>query len=524
MHSEGWALYAPHDILAAARRHWLSIAVCSFAFALLAAIGLKLAPTYFQSDGLMFVRLGRGAVTLDPTSTASGVVSLQETREAQIISVRELVGSRTLSERVVDRIGEERLLQPVDWVDRTMNAIGALRSSGGMPTEGGFTAQEIASLERREAAIERVRQSIDIAWPKHSYTIRIEARCKSPILARDLVQAMMEEYQTFHVEAHRSNGSLEFFIRQADASLTEAMEKQEKLRMARNRMSVMDIDQKRATLQGKIAALENDRVTSISALAGAEAQTDALTEEVGEVPDRVAMDTTTGIANAASDGMRQQLYALEQQEAALRGRYKDDHPKVKQVREQLASSRAILGRTEAERPQQRQSVNPVEQQLEVALRTSKASETSISAKLEAIDKSLAEARVEMEQLNQQSVELSELTWAAKIAEDTYLRQARSREEAKTIKALDEQNISDISIAQPAALILEKASPKRGVLFVVASMMGLCVAIAQAIVRDLLVRGNRSQRPTTNERTVSVATAQAQPIAVAPSEATVANRG
>ena len=53
----------------------------------------------------LIVPLGRESVTLDPTATTGQTMQVQETRDNQINSTRDMLSSRVLLERVVEKIG-----------------------------------------------------------------------------------------------------------------------------------------------------------------------------------------------------------------------------------------------------------------------------------------------------------------------------------------------------------------------------------------------------------------------------------
>src|SRR3954464_3635930 len=66
---------------------------------------LSLAPRVFRSDAKLLVRIGRGSITLDPTATTGQYVAVGESRENEMHAVEELLASRGLAEKIVDRFG-----------------------------------------------------------------------------------------------------------------------------------------------------------------------------------------------------------------------------------------------------------------------------------------------------------------------------------------------------------------------------------------------------------------------------------
>ena len=76
-----------------------------FGITLLAAlVGLCVCPRKYGSEAKLLVRLGRENLAVDPTAATSSLVSLSNTREAEINSVILALGSRSNIEKVLDKV------------------------------------------------------------------------------------------------------------------------------------------------------------------------------------------------------------------------------------------------------------------------------------------------------------------------------------------------------------------------------------------------------------------------------------
>lgn len=71
---------------------------------------ITLVPRKYGSEAVLFVRLGRETVSLDPTATTGSTISVYESRENEINSVRDMLQSRAILERTVDKLGAEVVL------------------------------------------------------------------------------------------------------------------------------------------------------------------------------------------------------------------------------------------------------------------------------------------------------------------------------------------------------------------------------------------------------------------------------
>src|SRR5262245_44593433 len=103
--------------------------------------------------------------------------------------------------------------------------------------------------------------------------------------------------------------------------------------------------------------------------------------------------------NPAADSMRQQLYELQLKERELSANLTDEHPLVKQIRDQLTGARRILDREQAQRVQTTQSRDRAHEQLEVNMVTQQTNLESLRAKAAAIEPAIKVARSRLVSLN-----------------------------------------------------------------------------------------------------------------------------
>ena len=500
--TENWAALTPADFLRSLRRRAKSLVLTAVAVTVLIAGLLILWPNRYASEGMLFVRLGRGSVSLDPTTTASATVSLQESRTAEVASVREMLASRAIAERVVDRVGVEEILRPRT---RTLAALETLTgwlpslSSGGASGDDSMSAEQYAAAIRREEAIQKLRSNLDVTVPRNAYNVIIEAKMGDPVLARDVVQSAMEAYSVYHIEAHSATGSLPFFEAQHQAALECAMTAQQTLRDAKNRMGLLSAQSQEATLQARISKLELDHDQTLSDLADALAEVEGINNQLASLNEWIPTTTTKGVANSAGDGMRQALYELEIKERETLSKLSPNHPRYRAIQQQVEQSTKIVKDQASERPLTVEALNPIRQTLEAASRTGIGQIAGLRARQRSLEKNLAETESLLQQLNEHAVELSELRWAAEVAEANYLKQAKSLEEARVLTALDRQEMSDVSIIQPASLMLKKVGPQRTLLLLIGGMLGLCLGSLQAVLREGPPASRTDWEPT-NPRT------------------------
>ena len=490
--AEAWASVTPADLFRAIVARLPSILLTTLVVTAALGVVLFAWPNRYSSDGLMYVRLGRGAASLDPTAMPANSVSLQESRTSEVISISEMLTSRAVAERVVDSVGVEVINQPRTWIDRTMVSLTSLvPSSEGL---GGMEREDYAKQLAREDAIKRVRDSVEVSVPRDAYTVKVLARGSDPSLMREIVQSVMTEYESYHVEAHRSQGSLDFFEEQIAESEAAAIGARESLQTARMEMGWLSSESAESTLQERIVNLELSLDQADSELADSDSQMKALEERIEGLDEWIPMEITKGVANNAKDGMRNTLFGEQIRKGEELARVTPAHPRYSRLKENLNQGQDLVSGEGAERELRREAVNPVRQQLEGAYQTAVAKTAGLKSRRDSLSTSLAEAREDLKRLNQDAITLAKLRWSASIAENNYLEHARSLERARLVHELDNRKMSDISVIQNASLNLKKVGPPRLLLLMIGGLLGVCLGVLQAILRESpeSIRGGRAR--------------------------------
>ena len=109
----------------------------------------------------------------------------------------------------------------------------------------------------------------------------MHARGNDPMLVQSIVQAVMDEYGSYHVEAHQASGSLEFFENQVAESRAAALETRKELPDAKNQMGWLSVESAEKTLRERIVQLEISLDDAESALAESQSNTDELKRRIG---------------------------------------------------------------------------------------------------------------------------------------------------------------------------------------------------------------------------------------------------
>ncbi|WP_168564431.1 GumC family protein [Crateriforma spongiae] len=489
--NQAYDQFAPlglRDLIAACFRYWPSILALTFLIFAMSIVVILLLPAKFDSQGQLLVRLGRGSVALDPTTSLTPTVSLQESRASQVNSVREMLRSRALAERVVHEIGAQRIMEPHSrlsrWIHSVMESVAASLPKSPPSGDGEMTEQQVAAQLEMEQACKTLESMLDVYSAPDVYTVNLGVRSESPFLSRDVLNAVMQQYQAYHVEAHQSDGSVEFFDQESKQAFALAADAKKRLAETKTEMGVVEIEAAKSSLVGLISQVDRDLLSTESEIASVRSELEQLDQEIAVLPAEIESETISGIPKATGDSMRQTLYGLEVEYKELTSKLKSNHPKLRALKEQLDSATEIAASEVGERPQTRVALNPIRQQLELTKRTTTSRLSGLQSKKKTLLESKQQLKQQLATLNEDEAALAKLSWEASLAEADYMRAAENRDRARRVAELDREKVSEISIIQPATLSLKKASPSRGVLVVLAAMMSMGLAVGQAVLRGL----------------------------------------
>jgi uncharacterized protein involved in exopolysaccharide biosynthesis/Mrp family chromosome partitioning ATPase len=461
-------------------------------------LALLVWPRQYESEAKLMVRVGRESVSLDPTATTSETLMLQKTQEEEVNSVLEVLRSRQIAERVVDRLGPKPILHG--------------RLPGGSTAEAGTKTlfDDVKSavqdslfsvllalgvkddLSDRELAIMDLQETMDIAAERRSTVVSIHAFSATPEMAQAIAQAVSDEFIDEYLEVTHNFGSSEFFQTQAHAAaeIVETLA-QEKNQFMHER-KLVDIADNRQLLVTQLGLIEGEMITTIAELQQVAAEIEELKRKQQSVPDEIVAAKQQA-SDSTWSGMRQRVYELELQERMLAAKYADDHVLLAQVREQLEGAQAILAKLQSERLDESKTPNPSRVGLDDDLRRLETRLSGLQASLKTRESQHTKIEQQLSRLLDYELELDEMERGIKVAEDRLILLRGKEEEARVLDEMKADHISNLSLFQPATLVERAVSPNKKLLVLALAILGLTGGMAIAIFRE--VNSNKLRTPS-----------------------------
>lgn len=447
-------------------------------------------PKKYQSEAKLMIRVGRESVALDPTATTSQTLMLQKTQEEEVNSALDLLRSRRVAERAVDRLGADdinagTLAGQSEAAEKSL--ISSLKSSI-QSAKSVLMSVLLATgikedLSPRELAIMELDKSLEIKAERRSAVVSIHAFSATPEMAQAIAQTVSEEFISEYLEVTHNSGSYEFFSGQA----AEANDARHALAEQKNRFmhqrNLVTIAANQSILVEQLGTIERDVINAQAELDQALAEIEDVAHKLTALPVEIVSEKK-GSSDATWSGMRQQVYSLQLEERQLSAKYPDDNPLLTQTREKLTGAQAILAELESERVDESTTLNPMRLRLQEELQRLQTKVVGLKASLELRQSQHAEVERKVSEIIDSERDLEQIERDIKMA-DTRLDLLRQKhEEARVLSEMQADRISNLSLFQPATLVERPASPNKKLMFLAFAILGLAGSASLVLARDL----------------------------------------
>ncbi len=480
-------------------RHKGKVLLCFAATMATVVVVTLLMPKQYASEAKLLVRLGRENMGLDPAATFGDTqsINMTQTREAEINSVASLLTNRNLSEKTVDRIGHERILGSGEDEDKsaggTLDKVQRILSDAKEWLANSSASGLIpsAKLTPREKAIRTFQKNLEVTGIPDTNLVSAKYESIDPKLSQAVVEGLVEIYLDEHVKMYRSHGTHEFLSKQTSEFRDELLEDEERLRVLENETGLISPVEQRVALVKQISNIRKEQISVQSQKAEVSAQLDSLRDKLSQLSKTLVLGETAGVANHASDGMREQLYALQMEEQDILARHTDKSPRVRVIRQQIEAAEKILEKEDDLRTESTTGPNRVYEEAELEMVLKEPVLAALIGKDKALTELLADAKEELQTLNNHEVEVARLSREIEIQDIGYRKYAIDTEQARIDQSLEAARISNISVAQPATFDPYPTSPRIYLNLLLGFIAAVCASIGMAVVTESYQRWKES---------------------------------
>jgi polysaccharide biosynthesis transport protein len=409
------------------RHKWLIL--LSSVLGVLAAAGVYYrTPSVYRSEAKLLVRYVTDDTMIGP-QTKGERVRTPDRSGVMVNSELEILSSKDILEEVVDRLGADR-----------------------------FIPEAKTNQMSRMAAVDALYSRLSIEVPKRSNVILLVFDGPSPTVAQAVLNSIIEGYLRKHREVHRAAGTYEFLSQQTDQIRSRLTQIDEELRKVKTEAGVSSPEETRTLLTAQLNELQRVLQESEASFAAGQAHREALRAELkasaGYATAQSPTGTVTQTAFEATHEMQEMLTGLRRRENELLAVYTEDSLPVQAIRRQMAEIRKSLERQAAVLPAVSNVAGVAGAVVTYSPRElldEEASLAGLEAKVKVLKAQVDQTKNNLKTLDAVDSRLVELTRQREIAEANYKYFSTSLEEARIGDALDQRQVSNISVVQPATV-------------------------------------------------------------------------
>jgi uncharacterized protein involved in exopolysaccharide biosynthesis len=459
-------------------------------------VATALWPRTYRSEAKLLVRLGRENATLDPTATfgKEPIVAVPTVRETEINSAVEIVSTRALIEKVVDALGPATILDGGKPVPPGGPEAGGQVAVAGVvsPRSGARSInwlgwlQEVnlaTPLDARERAILHLSRNLRAQPVRKSDVVVVTYDDASPSKAQMVLAKLIDFYLKEHGRLNRTSGAHEFLAEQTSTLRQRLARAEEELRQWKDKTGLTDPAAQRDLMVKRIARVEEEMAQKSASIAALQTRVRRTREILDKLPSTEVANEKSGVSNQGSDLMRQQFYNLQVQEQAAAAKYTEQHPTLRELREQTAAAHRLFEEEQRTRNETTTAPGRRYEQAQLTLLSDEPLLASYESEASTLRDQLARLNRELKTFNENDLRMAALQREVDLSAASYRRYAESMEQARIDEALQRERISNISVVQPATLEIKPVKPRVAWNLLLGFIAGLAGGVGVALATE-----------------------------------------
>lgn len=449
------------------RRKWVVLASMLICAVIAAALVGRVTPQYTAVSKIM----------LDPRERRvlnnREVVGNLDLREPVVNSEAAFLSSNVLIERVVRRIGEDRLSALVPPpapasdaepgpVSRLIDRLGGRGDQAGESPATVPAAPETAEARRLEQLVYAIRKDLTVFREGDSYVIAIRSVTTDPVLSMEIANGLAEEYIAAQLEGRTeiARRATDWLQSRVDALAAEVQTAEEKVQEFRAEALILEGGSVNAASQ-QLAELNSQAVLARADRVAAEARYQQIVNVVEENGVAAVADIVT---SPMIEQLNEERVGLLRQDAVWAESFDEDHPVRTRLLAELQRIESDLG-TEVQKIIDRRS-----SELEIA----RIRETALAESVESLEADIVRTA-------QSSIGLRQLEREAAASRATYEQMLARLNETRTQEQLQEP---DARLIERATVPTVPSSPRPKLMTAVGGIAGVALGICLIFFLEL----------------------------------------
>jgi uncharacterized protein involved in exopolysaccharide biosynthesis len=466
------------------------------------AIGTFLAKPIYEASSQILVKVGRENLYV-PTGGRT-TMSIRPNPEQFMNSELEILGSRSLVEKVVDSIGPAAMYRSQNNKDQMI--LGSIVSSDnaiqsalekavltlqhllkkGKGILSGLRSSSRAQQSPREKAILMTHKALNAQAVKESNVIKVSFKHEDPKMAAIVVNNLVNDYLDHRLKIHKNPKSHKFFQDQSMILKVKLRQAEEKLKSLKKKHDVTSLKEERSILLRQEADLRAAWNRALSQEAETENRIRQLRKQLATTAKTVPQAEETEHNQGLISTLEGRLVELELKQRELLTKYNEGSRLVENVRGEIKMVREKLLEQETKRYEtSRSGLNMTHQRLQEQLFGNEVELKALKGKRESLSFQLDNYRKRLNNINAIEVELNELQNQVDMDRQNYQLYLTKIEESRISDAMDREKIASVSVIEPARVPFKPVSPRVLLNMVLAVFLGGFGALGLAFFLEYL---------------------------------------
>lgn len=403
---------------------------------------------------------------------ASGDLPRAEISEEEFNSELEIIRSREVVEAVVKELGMDQepekpagRLEPLRKLYRTL-----------------FQLRETSPLER---AVAQVSGNLEAVSVRKSRIIVVTYRDNDPERVAAVLNTLYQKYADHHLQLHGTGQAANVFQTEAATFRDKLDAATEALKRFDAKSGLVDAGSQKEILLRQYYEMLNGVNAAQTERHELEQRSAALQAQLAAQPEKIETSSVSKYVNAL-DKMKEEILTMELQRTQLVQKYQADSRFVRDIEQRITQAKAALEREEKNPPQERSvALNEIHRRLQNELLSAQASLATAREREKRLADVASQYQARLLSVDRGTFEKAELERTRALNEEAYLLYQKKAQEADITKALNQQKVVNVSLAEAAQRASRPVSPKPLLNLAVLLVVGVLASLAGCLGAEKL---------------------------------------
>ncbi|HVQ37497.1 MAG TPA: Wzz/FepE/Etk N-terminal domain-containing protein [Pyrinomonadaceae bacterium] len=457
------------DVASVIFRHKLLICATFLTVALGSGVLAFLTPNEYESRMKILVKNTRSDVPITPerTTGSGGTPFVNEVSENQINSEIELLTSEDLLKQVVTECG-------------------LYKADSSLLVRLGIKEPNRSQGAQVEEATRRLAKDLVITPVKKANIIDVKYASSSPEMAVAVLRKVQDLYLEKHLKLHRPPGTYDFFKTKAAEYEGELQSAEKERSNFQQSMNVISLTQQKEQTVLKLAEAKSRLMETKAYVREVSDRIAKVEQQLKSLQPRIVMQSRSLPNQYSAERLNTLMVELQNKRTQLLTKFRPDDRLVKEVDQQIRTTRAALEKASTETAtEQSTGLNPLSQTLETELARGRVDLAGAEGRQEMLLGQVAQYEAQLSRLEGSTAAYEDLNRKVKQSEDSYQLYKQKEEEARITDELDENKITNVSVAEAPAQPQLPARPNRPLNLALGVVLGLLLSAGSVFVVELM---------------------------------------